>query len=75
MIYKALKKITGNRIVIAQSLVPANMQHLVSIYFKKYNFTKSIISNRKIIAIDNLYNNPHCQPIMKFALKDIPPNE
>ncbi len=75
MIYKALKKVTNNRIVIAQSLVPGNMQHLVSIYFKRYNFTKSIISSRKIIAIDNLYNNPYCRPIMKFALKDIPPNE
>jgi Permuted papain-like amidase enzyme, YaeF/YiiX, C92 family len=75
MIYKALKKATGNRIVIVQSTVPENMRHLVSVYFKKYNFTKSTISSRKIIAIDNLYNNPHCRPIMKFALKDIPPNE
>lgn len=75
MIYKALKKVTDNRIVIAQSFVPENMQQLIFIYFKKYNFSKNIISNRKIIAIDNLYNNPNCKPIMKFALKDIPQNE
>ena len=75
MIYKALKKATGNRIVIEQSLVPENMQHLIAIYFKKYNFSKNIISNRKIIAIDNLYDNAYCKPIMKFALKAIPHNE
>lgn len=72
MIYKALKKVTGNRVVIAQSYVPENMQHLLFIYFKKYNFTKKIISSREIIAIDNLYNNQHCKPVMKFALKAIP---
>jgi hypothetical protein len=75
MIYKALKKVTNNRIVIAQSYVPTNMQHVIFIYFKKYNFSKNIISNRKIIAVDNLYNNAYCKPIMKFALKDIPHNE
>lgn len=75
MIYKALKKVTDNRIVIEQSLVPGNMQQLIFIYFKKYSFSKNVISNRKIIAIDNLYSNPHCKPIMKFALKDIPQNE
>jgi Permuted papain-like amidase enzyme, YaeF/YiiX, C92 family len=75
MIYKALKKVTNNRIVIAQSDVPENMQHLIFVYFKKYNFSKNVISSRKIIAIDNLYNNEHCKPIMKFALKDIPKNE
>lgn len=75
MIYKALKKVTNNRIVIAQSYVPTNMKRLIFIYFKKYNFTKNIISNRKIIAVDNLYNNPYCKPIMKFALKEIPRNE
>jgi Permuted papain-like amidase enzyme, YaeF/YiiX, C92 family len=75
MIYKALKKATGNRIVIEQSQVPENMQHMISIYFKKYNFNKNIVSNRKIIAIDNLYNNSHCNLIMKFALKAMPHNE
>ena len=75
MIYKALKKVTDNRIVIDQSFIPQNMQHLVSVFFKKYNFSESIFSERKIIAIDNLYNNPHCKLIIKFALKDIPPNE
>lgn len=72
MIYKALKKVTNDRIVIKQSPVPQNMQHLISIYFKKYNFSKQVISSRKIIAIDNLYNNPHCRLIMKFALKNMP---
>ena len=75
MIYKALKKVTNNRIVIAKSFVPENMQHLIFIYFKEYNFSKNIISNRKIIAMDNLYNNAHCKPIMRFALKDMPHNE
>jgi hypothetical protein len=75
IIYKALKKVTNNRIVIAKSFVPENMQHLIFIYFKEYNFSKSIISSRKIIAMDNLYNNSYCKPIMKFALKDIPKNE
>jgi len=32
MIYKALKKVTNNRIIIAQSFVPENMQHLMSVY-------------------------------------------
>ena len=75
MIYKALKKVTGNRIVIAKSFVPENMQDLMFIYFKEYNFSKSIINNRQIIAMDDLYNNTHCKPIMKFALKDIPRND
>jgi hypothetical protein len=75
MIYKALRKITADRIVIKQSLIPENMQNMLSIYFKEYNFTKTIISKRKIIAIDNLYNNPNCRLLMKFALKDIPKNE
>ena len=75
MIYKILKKVTNNRIAIAPSYVPENMQRLIFIYFKKYNFSKNVISSRKIIAIDNLYNNEHCKPIMKFALKDIPKNE
>jgi hypothetical protein len=72
MIYKALKKVTGNRVLIEQSSIPQNMQHLISVYFKNYNFKKYIISTRKIIAIDNLYLNPHCRLLMKFALKDIP---
>lgn len=75
MIYKALKKITADRIVIKQTLIPGNMQDMLSIYFKPYNFTKTIISRRKIIAIDNLYNNPDCRFLMRFALKDIPKNE
>lgn len=75
MIYKALKKITGDRVRIKQSLVPENMQNMLSIYFKEYNFTKAFISKRKIIAIDDLYNNPNCRPLMKFALKQIPKNE
>jgi hypothetical protein len=72
MIYKALKKITDNRIVIERSNVPEKMQHIISVYFKKYNFTKKIISTRKIIAIDDLYLNPYCNLIMKFALKAMP---
>lgn len=75
MIYKALKKISADRILIKQSLIPENMQNMILIYFKEYNFTKNIISRRKIIAIDNLYNNPNCRLIMKFVLKDIPKNE
>ncbi len=75
MIYKALKKISADRILIKQSLIPENMQNMILIYFKEYNFTKNIISRRKIIAIDNLYNNPDCRLLMKFALKDIPKNE
>lgn len=75
MIYKVLKKVTDDRIVIEQSYIPQNMQHLISAYFKKYNFNKNSISARKIIAIDNLYLNPHCRLLMKFALKDIPSNE
>jgi hypothetical protein len=72
MIYKVLKKVTNDRIIIEQSSIPQNMQHLISVYFKKYNFNKNIISTRKIIAIDNLYNNSHCRLLMKFDLKDIP---
>lgn len=72
MIYKVLKKVTNDRIIIVQSYIPQNMQHLISVYFKKYDFNKNIISTRKIIAIDNLYMNPHCRLLMKFALKDIP---
>jgi Permuted papain-like amidase enzyme, YaeF/YiiX, C92 family len=75
MIYKVLKKMTNDRILIQQSSVPQNMLHMISVYFKKYNFSKNVISSRKIIAIDNLYNNPHCRLLMKFALKDIQKNE
>ena len=72
MIYKALKKVTDERIVIEQSNVPEKMQHLISVYFKKYNFSKKIIANRKIISIDNLYLNSHCKLVMKFSLKAMP---
>jgi len=72
MIYKAFKKVTGDRIVIAQSAIPENMQHLISVYFKKYNFNKKVISTSKIIAIDNLYNNQHCKLLLRFALKAMP---
>jgi hypothetical protein len=72
MIYKVLKKVTHNRVLIEQSSIPQNMQHLISVYFKKYNFNKNIISTRKIIAVDNLYINPHCRLLMKFALKNMP---
>ena len=75
MIYKALKKISADRILIEQSLIPKNIWNMILIYFKEYNFTKNIISKRKIIAIDNLYTNPHCKLLIKFALKDIPKNE
>ena len=40
MIYKALKKISNDRILIKQSLIPENMQNMIAIYFKEYNFTK-----------------------------------
>jgi hypothetical protein len=72
MIYKVLKKVTNNRIVIESSYIPENMQYLISVYFKKYNLSKNNISSRKIIAIDNLYINAHCRLLLKFALKDIP---
>jgi len=75
MIYKALRKISVDRILIKQSLIPENMWNMILIYFKEYNFTKNIISKRKIIAIDNLYNNSNCKLLIRFALKDIPPNE
>ena len=71
MIYKSLKKVTNGRIDIAQSYIPVNMHHLISLFFKKYNIDTTSINNRKIIAIDNLYNNLHCRLVMKFALKKI----
>jgi hypothetical protein len=72
MIYKALKKVTNNRIMIIESLIPQNMQRLMITYFKKYSVDENVIRTRKMIAIDNLYNNPHCRLIFKFALKAIP---
>lgn len=72
MIYKVLKKVTNDRIAIEQSNVPQKMQHLVSVYFKKYNYSNTTISSRKIIAIDKLYDNPHSRLIMKFVLKAMP---
>ncbi len=72
MIYKSLKKVTNGRIDIAQSYIPANMHHLVSVFFQKFNIDSATITNRKIIAIDNLYDNLHCRLIMKFNLKKTP---
>jgi len=72
MIYKSLKKVTNGRIEIAQSYVPRNMDHLISLFFKKYNIDSTTIVHRKIIAIDNLYNNLHCRLVMKFTLKKMP---
>jgi hypothetical protein len=72
MIYKALKKVTNDRIEISQSYIPANMHHLISLFFKKFNIDSATIVNRKIIAIDNLYDNLHCRLIMKFTLKKMP---
>ncbi|MEO8763340.1 MAG: YiiX/YebB-like N1pC/P60 family cysteine hydrolase [Ginsengibacter sp.] len=72
MIYKALKSATRNRIVIEPSLIPENMQHIVTDYFRKYSPDKKVISTRSFIPIDNLYMNPHCRLIAKFTLRETP---
>lgn len=72
MIYKALKKVTNNRVIIERSNIPKKMQRMVSVYFKNDNYSDKTISARKIIAIDKLYDNTHCHLVMKFVLKAMP---
>jgi hypothetical protein len=71
MIYKSLRLATHDRIVIRASLIPERMLKMVHVYMEqKYPIEK--IAVNKIIAIDNLYRNPHCREIMRFTLKQFP---
>ncbi len=72
LIDKALQKATGNRINIKQANIPLSMQPTILAFFKREHATKKIISQRKIITIDNLYLRKDCEKIMSFALKYFP---
>ncbi len=72
MIYKALKSVTHNRIVLKEHTVPERFQKMLVAYFKKQGATKEIIAHRKYIPLDHLYLLPQCKEIMKFDLKIFP---
>jgi Permuted papain-like amidase enzyme, YaeF/YiiX, C92 family len=72
MIYKSLRQATHNRINIKLSQMPQKMAHLMTLYFKKYKFTKADIETRKFVTIDNLYLTPECKELMRFTLKYFP---
>lgn len=72
MIYKALKTVTHNRIVLKEHTVPERYQKMLVAYFKKQGATKELIANRKYIPLDHLYLLPQCKEIMKFDLKIFP---
>ena len=69
---KALQKATRNRIIIKQSNIPVAMQPTVFAFFKRDHITKKMISQRKIVTIDNLYLRNDCKKIMSFPLKYFP---
>ncbi|MEP6582709.1 MAG: YiiX/YebB-like N1pC/P60 family cysteine hydrolase [Ginsengibacter sp.] len=72
LIDKALQKATGNRIRIKQANIPVSMQATVFAFFKKEHVTKQMVTQRKIITIDNLYMRQDCKKIMSFSLKKLP---
>ncbi len=75
LIDKALQRATGNRIHIREVNIPVKMQPMVFAFFKKEHVTKEMVSQRKIITIDNLYLRKDCQKIMSFPLKYFPDHE
>ncbi len=72
LIDKALQKATGSRIIIKQANIPVAMQPTVLAFFKSGHATKKLVSQRKIITIDNLYLRKDCKLIMSFPLKYFP---
>ncbi len=75
LIDKALQKATNSRIHITQAKIPAAMQPVVFAFFKKEHVTKQMVSQRKIITIDNLYLRKDCKKIMSFPLQYFPNHE
>jgi hypothetical protein len=71
MIAKSLAKASNGRIVIATSLIPQHMLRMVQTYLET-RYPIEAIAKHHIIAIDNLYLNPHCRQILKFQLKQFP---
>lgn len=72
LIDKSLQKATHSRIKMRQANIPDAMQPTVFAFFKKEHITKKMISQRKIITIDNLYLRKDCEKIMSFPLKYFP---
>lgn len=70
MIAKALAIATHDRIAIKQSFIPKRMQRLMTAFFKKQGATPKLISEYKIITLDNLYRHPACHLVMNFPLKN-----
>lgn len=73
MIAKALAASTHNRIHIKETYLPKAMLPMMYNYFKNEKASHEEIAARKYIAIDNLYLNPNCKQVMKFALR--PPSQ
>jgi hypothetical protein len=63
MIKKALESATTNRIQI-QTTEPTAFEILAASTFLKRSVNSE--ENFKIVAIDNLYINPHCREIQRF---------
>lgn len=72
LIDKALREATSDRIHIKEANIPATMQPTVFAFFKNEHITKKMVSERKIITIDNLYMRQDCEKIMSFPLKYLP---
>jgi hypothetical protein len=61
MIYKALKKATGNRIALSTTM----LENFTPKYFGK-KFQKKYFKQFEYISLDNLYLNPFCKEITRI---------
>jgi hypothetical protein len=68
MIYKAIKKATGNRITPATTELTGHEAKLLSAYLKN---PALITAGAEIISIDNLYINHYCKPVKEYSFLPI----
>lgn len=64
MIFKAIKKATGNRITPATTELAAHEAKILSAYLKNPGL---LTTGAKIISIDNLYTNPFCKTVKEYS--------
>lgn len=71
MIYKALRRATNDRIVLRETLIPERMLKMVYIYTEKKH-PISWMAREPIMAVDQLFLNPHCHELVRYTLKKFP---
>ncbi len=71
MIYKSLRAATHNRILLKETLIPERMLKMVYIYTERKH-PMDWLAKEPIMAVDQLFLNPHCREIVRYTLKKFP---